>query len=69
MEETELRLPNEGFVREKQLLQVIPVSNVTLRRMIRDGRFPAPVELSEGIKAWRVQDVRAWIEAKSGNKL
>jgi predicted DNA-binding transcriptional regulator AlpA len=39
----------------------IPFSHATLWRTVKSHQFPAPVKLSEGITAWRVEDVRAWI--------
>jgi hypothetical protein len=29
--------------------------------MVAAKRFPAPVKLSEGVTAWRVEDIRAWM--------
>ena len=64
-------LPGTGFVRQAQLLtSVLPFSAATLWRRVRDHSFPAPVKLSAGVTAWRVEDVRAWMEnqpARPGN--
>lgn len=55
-------LPQTGFLRQSQLIPVlVPVSNATLWRMVKDGRFPKPVKLSAKVTAWRAEDVRAWI--------
>lgn len=35
----------------------------TLRRRVRAGTFPAPVELSGGRVAWRIGDIRAWVNS------
>lgn len=58
-------LPETGFVRQKQLVSFIPFSRTTLWRKVRDGEFPAPVRLSAGITAWKVELVRKWIEDHS----
>ena len=37
---------------------------------MRDHSFPVPVKLSAGVTAWRIEDVRAWMEnqpARPGN--
>jgi predicted DNA-binding transcriptional regulator AlpA len=65
-------LPETGFVRQTQLIGdrkkgvtgVIPFSSATLWRKVGLGEFPAPVKLSVGVTAWKVEDVRAWIEAR-----
>ena len=58
-------LPEIGFVRERQILRVFPVSRSTWWNGVRDGKYPKPVKLSDRITAWRVSDIRALIEAKS----
>lgn len=56
-----LTLPDTGFVRQKLLLRFVPFSKSTLWRRVNAGLFPAPIRLSVGITAWRVEDVRRWI--------
>jgi len=65
-------LPSTGYLRQRHLVAksreaipkvLLPFSPSTLWRMVRAGAFPAPVKLSQGVTAWRVEDVRAWLEA------
>jgi prophage regulatory protein len=65
IDESSYTLPETGFVRQKQLAAIIPFSRTTLWRKVRAGEFPAPVKLSAGITAWRVEEVRAWIASRS----
>ena len=58
-------LPDTGFVREKALLQFIPISRASLWARAKQGTFPRPVKLSANVTAWRVEDVRAWMAAQS----
>lgn len=44
---------------------ILPFSESTLRRMVRAGEFPAPVRISDRVSAWRVEDVRAWLESRA----
>jgi prophage regulatory protein len=56
------RIPETGFLRQSQLVPIIvPVGHATFWRMVKDGRFPAPVKLGPKVTAWRAEDVRAWI--------
>ena len=55
-------LPEEGFVRLPQVLEVIPVSKSTWFRGIQSGRFPKPVKLGVRASAWRVEDIRGLVE-------
>lgn len=44
---------------------ILPVSNATLWRRVKEGTFPKPVKLSERVTAWRVEDVRQWLDAQA----
>ncbi|MGQ0728900.1 helix-turn-helix transcriptional regulator [Acidovorax sp.] len=65
-------LPDSAFIREAQLVQspkrpdataVLPFSAPTLWRKVKAGTFPKPHRLSDRVTAWKVGDVRAWINA------
>jgi prophage regulatory protein len=59
-------LPDSGFIRQAQLIpDVVPFSPATLWRKCKRGQFPKPVKLSERVSAWKVGDVRAWLERQS----
>lgn len=60
-----IALPNVGFLRQPQVLRLIPISKSTLWRRVQARTFPQPVKLSERITAWRAEDVRKWMEEKT----
>jgi predicted DNA-binding transcriptional regulator AlpA len=33
--------------------------------MVKAGKFPAPVKLSQRVTAWRVEDIREWMNGRS----
>ncbi len=39
----------------------VDLSETALHTLVRAGRFPQPIHLSEGRKGWRRSDVDAWI--------
>jgi prophage regulatory protein len=51
--------PIDGFLRLKQVLQLIPIGKSTWWEGVRLGKFPAPVKLSERVTVWRESDIRA----------
>ena len=57
-------LPQTGFIREARLLFFVPFSHSTLWRRVRAGTFPTPVKLSEGVTAWRAEEILAWIHSQ-----
>jgi prophage regulatory protein len=57
--------PQTGFLRLPAIIAPhgpIPVSKSTWWAGIKTGRYPKPVKLSARISAWRVEDIRAFIE-------
>jgi prophage regulatory protein len=52
-------LPDAGYLRFKQVLEIIPVSRSTWWQGIKDGRFPKGVKLGARMTAWRVEDIRS----------
>lgn len=56
------QLPETGYLRLRQVLTVIPVSKSTWWAGVSSGRFPQPVKLGPRTTAWRVEDIRAWID-------
>jgi predicted DNA-binding transcriptional regulator AlpA len=61
--ESPAQLPATGYVREKHLLKIVPFSAATLWRNVAKGLFPKPVKLSARVTAWRVEEVRAYLDA------
>jgi prophage regulatory protein len=68
------KLPETGFLRITQIIgnpkaeppipAVIPVSKSTWWEGVKSGRYPKPVKsLGLRITAWRVEDIRALIDA------
>ena len=55
-------LPEAGFLRLNQVLELIPVGRSTWWAGVKDGRFPQPVKISPRCTAWRAEDVRALVE-------
>lgn len=59
-------LPATGYVRQSNLIPgIVPFSSATLWRKVKAGTFPAPVKLSERVTAWRVEDVRQWMQSRT----
>jgi prophage regulatory protein len=57
------------ILRAPEVCARIGVSNSTLRRMVEQKRFPAPVRLTRQLDGWRASDVAKWFNdqfAKAG---
>lgn len=63
-------LADSAFVRLADLLDkpaLICVSRPTLWRMVKRAEFPHPVKLTAGVTAWRVGEIRDWMESLRGD--
>ncbi len=66
-------LPDSAWVRQSQLVRdpkhptrptPLPFSPATFWRLVASHKFPKPTKLSERVTAWRVGEVRAWLNAR-----
>ncbi|AMO93998.1 prophage CP4-57 regulatory family protein [Collimonas fungivorans] len=58
-------LPETGFVRLPTILKIYPISRSAWWQGVRDGRLPKSVHLGPKTTAWRVEDIRALIDAQA----
>lgn len=65
MQNKKTQIPEIGFLRIKQILEIFPIGKSTWWQGVKDGRFPKPVKLGERTTAWRVEDVKALIQSVS----
>ncbi len=57
------KFPESGFVRQSDLLEILPFSAATLWRRVRAKKFPRPIKLSQRVTAWRVSEIKAHLDA------
>jgi predicted DNA-binding transcriptional regulator AlpA len=50
--------------REKEILEILPISHATLWRWVKSSRFPHPIKLSPGVTVWEKKAVDAWLESR-----
>ena len=55
-----------GYLRLPDILRLFPVSKSTWWKGVKDGKFPAPVKLTERTTAWRVEDIHKLIKSVGG---
>lgn len=44
----------------------LPVSQATIWRWVKEGRFPKPFKLGERITVWNIEDIEYFIAKKQG---
>lgn len=55
----QLPLEVPHLLRERQVLQFVPISRGELWLRVKDGRFPQPIKMSPKISVWRSNDILA----------
>ncbi|MBB5866194.1 AlpA family phage regulatory protein [Xanthomonas sp. 3058] len=54
--------PDSALIRQPAVLSIIPLGRSTMWARVKSGEFPAPIKVSPGITAWRLGDVRRWLD-------
>ena len=54
-------IPETGFVRLTQILEVIPLGKTSWWAGVKSGRFPKPIKLSARCTAWKAEDIHGLI--------
>ena len=55
-----------GYMRQKELMTLVPFSPATLWRKVKDGTFVKPTKLSTRITAWNRTKVFEWLKQQEG---
>lgn len=56
------------LLRKTELLEIVGVSDATLDRMVRAGRFPAPLRIGKRAVAWPEAEVREWLAERAAER-
>jgi predicted DNA-binding transcriptional regulator AlpA len=52
---------SKHYLRERQILKLLPISRSTLWRWVRSGQFPKPIKISQGVTVWSQENVDAFM--------
>ena len=55
----------EPMLRRRELCALVGMSTTTIYRMMREGRFPRPVQIGDLLVAWRERDVAEWQRSRT----
>ena len=53
------------LLRKRAVLERVALSDTTIWRLQRAGRFPRSIRISPGAVAWRESDIEAWIAERA----
>ena len=61
-------IPSSGFLRLRQILEIVPISKSAWWEGCKTGRFPKPVKLGPRTTAWKVEDITALVQQLGGKE-
>lgn len=60
-------MPAEGLAKLRTVMHATGISRSGIYEKIKKGEFPKPVKQGFRAVAWRVENVRAWIAARTAS--
>ena len=61
-------IPSSGFLRLRQILEIVPISKSAYWEGCKTGRFPKPVKLGPRTTAWKAEDITALVQQLGGKE-
>jgi prophage regulatory protein len=55
---------SEQILRFKALTEIVGLKRTAIYAKIKEGEFPAPVELGKRARGWRLSEVDSWISKR-----
>ena len=53
----------ERYIREREIIQILPISRAHWWAGVKSGKFPAGIKLSPRVTVWRASDIEALMVA------
>ena len=61
--------PTNRIIRKPELLARVPLSDTTIWRMEKDGKFPRRIRLGGNSCGWLESEVAAWIQGRADSRV
>jgi prophage regulatory protein len=52
----------DRYIRLKELTLILSMSSSNIYRLIKDGKFPKQIKLTERTSVWRLSVIEKWVE-------
>lgn len=56
------------FLRKRSVMSLVGISEGTLYRWIKQGRFPKQIKIGPNSVAWQRREIVAWMNKRRGEK-
>lgn len=58
---------DDGYIRIKDLSKLLGIGKSTIYRLVKEGKFPKQIKLTERTSVWRMSIVNRWIVERENN--
>lgn len=57
-------MQEDRYIRIKELSTILGIGKSTIYRLVKDGKFPKQIKLTERTAVWKLSVINAWIKDK-----
>ncbi|MDO9206168.1 AlpA family transcriptional regulator [Methylotenera sp.] len=60
-------METDRYIRLKELALMLGISRSNIYKLIKDGKFPKQIKLTERTSVWRLSVIEKWVEDREKN--
>ena len=57
------------YYRINELSEILSMGKSTIWGLVKEGKFPKSIKISEGVTVWKSEDILRWVDEQSMKKL
>lgn len=57
-------MQEDRYIRIKELATILGIGKSTIYRLVKDGKFPKQIKLTERTAVWKLSAINSWIKDK-----
>ena len=57
------------YYRINELSEILSMGKSTIWGLVKEGKFPKSIKISEGVTVWKSEDILRWVDEQSSKKL
>lgn len=57
-------MQEDRYIRIKELATILGIGKSTIYRLVKDGKFPKQIKLTERAAVWKLSAINSWIKDK-----
>ncbi len=57
------------YYRINELSEILSLGKSTIWGLVKEGKFPQSIKISEGVTVWKSEDILHWVDEQSKKKL